>query len=57
MRPEAGSWDVKEHGMVYGLTAGPYGSLLALCWNRTADTVALVLLDALHGAPPLTQPG
>ncbi len=52
MQPEAGSWDVTEHGMVYGLAAGPYGSLLALCWNRAADTVALVLLDALHGAAP-----
>ena len=49
VQQEAGTWEVKEHGLPYGLTAGPYGSLLALCWNRETDTVVLVLIDALQG--------
>ena len=42
--------DLSEYGPVYGLTAGPYGSLLALCWDRGADRVWLLLLDFSSGA-------
>jgi hypothetical protein len=42
--------DLGEYGPVYGLTAGPYGSLLALCWDRGADRVWLLLLDFSSGA-------
>jgi hypothetical protein len=44
--------DLSEFGPVYGLTAGPYGSLLALCWDRGADRVWLLLLDFSSGALP-----
>lgn len=44
--------DLSEYGPVYGLTAGPYGSLLALCWDRGADRVWLLLLDFSSGALP-----
>lgn len=42
--------DLQEFGPVYGLTAGPYGSLLALCWDRGANRVWLLLLDFTSGA-------
>ena len=42
--------DLSEYGQVYGLTAGPYGSLLALCWDRGADRMWLLLLDFSSGA-------
>ena len=32
----AGSWDLKKQGHVYALSIGPYGVLLALCWDREA---------------------
>ena len=32
----AGTWDVRQHGLVYALATGPYGVLLALCWDRDA---------------------
>ena len=34
---------------MYGLTAGPYGSVLALCWKRETNAVWLLLLDFAQG--------
>lgn len=48
--PPDATVDLKEFGPVYGLTAGPYGSVMALCWDREADRVWLLLLDFTHGA-------
>ncbi len=47
--PEATA-DLRDYGPVYGLTAGPYGSLLALCWQREANRVLLLLLSFGYGA-------
>ena len=41
----AGTWDLTEHGMPYGLAVGPYGVLLALTWQRQIGGVNLVQLD------------
>ena len=34
-----GSWDLQKHGHVYSITAGPYGTVLALCWFNRHDPV------------------
>ena len=36
-RAVAGSWDVSRYGPVYALAVGPYGAVLALCWQRDAE--------------------
>ncbi len=62
----AGTWNLKQSGHVYSITAGPYGTILALCWAHREDprleAVNLVLLTAdatgqsacslvIHGIP------
>lgn len=32
-----GTWDLKQFGYVYAITAGPYGTVLALCWSHRDD--------------------
>ena len=48
----AGSWDLQREGKVYAIAIGPYGLLLALCWNRDASgqPSSLVLLGKVPGA-------
>lgn len=55
-----GTWNLKQSGHVYSITAGPYGTILALCWAHREDprleAVNLVLLtaDATGGGPEET---
>jgi hypothetical protein len=42
--------DLKEYGAVYAITAGPYGTLLALCWDQGADKMWVLELAARDGA-------
>ncbi|DBA66998.1 TPA: hypothetical protein ACH3X2_002106 [Trebouxia sp. C0005] len=55
-----GTWNLKQSGYVYSITAGPYGTILALCWAHREDprleAVNLVLLsaDATGGGPEET---
>ena len=44
----AATWNLKLSGNVYAITAGPYGTVLALCWAHRSDpaleAVNIVLL-------------
>ena len=44
--------DLKRYGPVYAITAGPYGTLLALCWDRASDKSWIVEIDARDSTPP-----
>jgi len=51
-----GSWDLSRHGQVYALAPGPYGSFIALVWDRDAPGAparAVLLTDT----PPTPPPG
>ena len=55
----AGTWDLSKEGLVFGLAVGPYGTLLALCWDRgtqMAGASKLVLLHSDPSEPLLSQP-
>ena len=54
----AGSWDVSRYGPVYALAVGPYGALLALCWQRDAEGQPshVVWLDDIRGESSPIQP-
>ena len=54
----AGSWDLSQEGLVFGLAVGPYGTLMALCWDRGSQmggASKLVLLHSNPSAPLLLQ--
>jgi len=38
------SWDLDTFGPVYALTAGPYGSLLALTWDKASQSATILHL-------------
>ena len=47
----AGTWDLGKEGFPYAITMGPYGQILALCWQREAprQPTHMVLLAAGPG--------
>lgn len=47
----AGTWDLGKEGFPYAITMGPYGQILALCWQREApgQPTNMVLLAAGPG--------
>lgn len=50
-----GSWDLSRHGQVYALAPGPYGSFIALAWDRDAPgspARAVLLADNPPTPPP-----
>lgn len=54
----AATWNLKQSGNVYAVTAGPYGTILALCWSQRSDptleAVSVVLLtDDTTGQMPV----
>lgn len=58
MRLRAATWNLKLSGNVYAVTAGPYGTILALCWSQrndpTLEAVNVVLLtDDTTGQMPV----
>jgi hypothetical protein len=46
----ARSWDLSAFGPVQAVTAGPYGTLLALTWDSASQSTMLVHLDTTAGA-------
>jgi hypothetical protein len=46
----ARSWDLAAFGPVQALTAGPYGTLLALTWDPASQSAMLVHLDTTADA-------
>jgi hypothetical protein len=46
----ARSWDLSAFGPVQALTAGPYGTLLALTWDPASQSAMLVHLDTTPDA-------
>lgn len=56
-----GTWNLKQSGYVYSITAGPYGTILALCWAHREDprleAVNLVLLSADATGQSACSPG
>ena len=42
--------DLSRFGAVYGVTAGPYGTLLALCWDRASHKSWVVHINVRAGA-------
>ena len=51
--------DLHQWGPVYAITIGPYGTLLALCWQRggAAAGVSVVHINPYDGALVCTQCG
>ena len=49
--PAAGTWDLGKEGFPYAITMGPYGQILALCWQREVpgQPTHMVLLAAGPG--------
>ena len=46
--------DLQRYGQVYAITAGPYGTLLALCWDRDKDKTWILEINASDSTQPLT---
>jgi hypothetical protein len=46
----ARSWDLSAFGPVQAITAGPYGTLLALTWDPASQSAMLVHLDTTPDA-------
>ena len=55
----AGTWDLGKEGFPYAITMGPYGQVLALCWQREApgQPTHMVLLAAGPGEASQGDPG
>ena len=49
----AGSWDLSQVGLVYGLAMGPYGTVLALCWDKDGSLGSGSTLVLLHSDPSM----
>lgn len=47
----AGTWDLSKQGNVYGLAAGPYGTIFALCWDLPHRIDGGSRLALLHSDP------
>ena len=51
----AGTWDLGKVGLVFGLAMGPYGTLLALCWDRIGMMGGHSTIVLLHSDPSTSK--
>ena len=47
---------LSRFGQVYAITTGPYGTLLALCWDRQTDKSWIVEVAINEGGVPTLAP-